>query len=227
MPRMVACRRGRRRTGSRTPQVALAPRGRYRPCVLDLLLGWDHAVSAVGETVRWAPLTVVFLLASAWWVKWPLFALVGACGDATCRRRLPRAAAAALGAVAVSALLVTLFKETFDRARPPFAGIEAVGIVPASASFPSGHAATAFAAAVAVGLVHPRLRRPLLALAAVVALSRVYLGVHYVLDVLAGAALGVVIGVAVARAVRAVGPEPTPPAASLFPAGTSSAPPRR
>lgn len=177
--------------------------------------------------MRWGPLTGVFLLASAWWVKWPLFALVGACGDASCRRRLPRAAAAALGAVAVSALLVTLFKETFDRARPPFAGIEAVGIVPASASFPSGHAATAFAAAVAVGLVHPRLRRPLLALAVLVALSRVYLGVHYVLDVLAGAALGAGVGVAAARAVRAVVPEPRPLAASPAPAGTSSAPFRR
>lgn len=195
--------------------------------MLDLLLAWDHAVSAVGEAVRWEPLTILFLAASAWWVKWPLFALVGACGDAGCRRRLPRAALAALGSVGLAALLVTLLKQSVDRARPPLAGIDPVGIVPASASFPSGHAATAFAAAVAVGLVHPRLRRPLLALATLVALSRVYLGVHYVLDVLAGTILGVAVGIAVARAIRAVAPEPTRLEASPVPAGTSSAPPRR
>jgi undecaprenyl-diphosphatase len=195
--------------------------------VLDLVLAWDRTVSALGETVRWEPLTVLFLLASAWWVKWPLFALVGACGDARCRRRLPRAGAAALLAVGLSALLVTVLKQAVDRARPPFAGIDPVGLVPESASFPSGHAATAFAAAVAVGLVHPRLRRPLLALATVVALSRVYLGVHYALDVLAGTILGVAVGIAVARAVRAVAPEPTRLEASPVPAGTSSSPPRR
>ena len=65
-------------------------------------------------------------------------------------------------------------------------GLDPIGLVPAAASFPSGHAATAFAAAVAVALFYPRLGRPLLALAAVVALSRVYLGVHYLLDVAAG-----------------------------------------
>ena len=175
---------------------------------VETLLEWDRAVTALGEAVRWEPLTFVFLLASAWWVKWPLIAAFGACGDAACRRKVPWAGAAALGAVGVAALLVTVLKETFDRARPPLGGgIDAVGVVPASASFPSGHAATAFAAAVAVGLVHPRLRRPLLALAALVALSRVYLGVHYVLDVVAGTILGVAVGIVVARVVRSIAPE--------------------
>ena len=87
---------------------------------------------------------------------------------------------------------------TVDRARPPVAdpGLDPVGAIPASASFPSGHSATAFATAVAVGLVYPRLRLPLLALAALVALSRVYLGMHYSTDVLAGTALGVAVGLA-------------------------------
>ena len=219
---MVARARSGRHTGTRTLEC-----GKYPPFVLDFLLVWDHGVSSLGETLRWEPLTAVFLIASAWWVKWPLFAVAGACGDAACRRRLPWAGAAALVAVGASAALVSVFKEAFDRARPPFAGIDPVGVVPASASFPSGHAATAFAAAVAVGLVHPRLRRPLLALAAVVALSRVYLGVHYALDVLAGTLLGVAVGAAVAVAVRAVAPAPTPLAVSLAPAGTSSVPRRR
>ena len=187
---------------------------------------WDSAASTFSEGVRWEPATFVLLLASAWWVKWPLFAAIAAAGD--CRkRRLPRATLAALGAVAAAGVLVTILKELFDRARPPLAGIDAVGVIPSSASFPSGHSATAFAAAVAVGLFYPRLRRPLLALAAVVALSRVYLGVHYASDVLAGSLLGVLLGLASVWVVRAAAPMPRAPSPSLVPLGTSSAPLRR
>lgn len=197
--------------------------------LFETLRAFDGNASAWAETLRWGPLTVVFVLASTWWVKWPLLLAVGACGDAKCRRRRPRAAAAGLLAVGVAALLVTVLKDAFDRARPPLADatLDPIGIVPASASFPSGHSATAFAVAVAVGLVHPRLRGPLLALAAVVALSRVYLGVHYVFDVVAGTLLGVAIGYGAALAVRAVAPEPRALVPSPVPAGTSSVPRRR
>jgi membrane-associated phospholipid phosphatase len=194
--------------------------------LVEIMRAWDHAASSFGESIRWSPATFVLLLASAWWVKWPLFAVIAAAGD--CRRRcLPRATFAALGAVGAAGLLVTVLKELFDRARPPAAGVDAVGVIPASASFPSGHATTAFAAAVAVGLFYPRLRRPLLALAAVVALSRVYLGVHYASDVVAGSLLGVLLGLAAVLTVRAVAPMTTAPSPSLVPAGTSFAPPRR
>jgi membrane-associated phospholipid phosphatase len=196
--------------------------------LFESLLGWDSAASSFAESLRWQPLTVVFLLASAWWVKWPLIAAFGALGDATHRRVVPRATLAAIAAVASVGVAVTILKQFFDRARPPVAdpSIHAIGIVPSSASLPSGHAATAFAAAVAVGLVYPQLRRPLLAMAAVVALSRVYLGMHYLSDVLAGAALGALLGLAAAWAVRAVAPEPRAPAPSLGPPGTSFAPRR-
>jgi membrane-associated phospholipid phosphatase len=194
--------------------------------LLESVRVWDSAASTFGESVRSETLTFVLLLASAWWVKWPLIAMLGAAGD--CRRRcLPRATLAAFGAVAAAGLVVTILKELFDRSRPPVSGIDAVGVIPASASFPSGHAATAFAAAVAVGMFYPRLRRPLLALAAVVALSRVYLGVHYATDVLAGSALGVLLGLLASWTVRAVAPEPTAPEQSRAPAGTSFARLRR
>lgn len=194
--------------------------------LLETFRAWDGAASTFGESVRWEPLTFVLLLASAWWVKWPLIAMLGAAGD--CRRRcLPRATVAAFAAVAAAGVTVTILKELFDRARPPDSGVDAVGVIPASASFPSGHAATAFAAAVAVGMFYPRLRRPLLALAAVVALSRVYLGVHYATDVLAGSALGVLLGLLAGWTVRAVAPGPTALEPSPAPAGTSFAPLRR
>ncbi len=180
-----------------------------------MVSSWDGAVSSLGEHLRFAPLTFVFVLASAWWVKWPLIVAIGSCGDAK-RRCLPRATAAAALAVGTAALLVTLLKDLFDRARPPIAdpGLNPIGIVPDSASFPSGHSATAFAAAVAVALVYPRLGRPLLALAVVIAVSRVYLGVHYVLDVAAGTLLGIAVGFAAAWVVKAAARAPRERAAS-------------
>jgi membrane-associated phospholipid phosphatase len=154
--------------------------------------------------MRWGPLTALFVLASAWWVKWPLFVAVGACGDIRRRRVLPHAALSGVVATVVAAGLTTALKDLVDRVRPALANpaIEALVTTPDSPSFPSGHAATAFAAATAVGAFCPRFRWPLFGLAAVVALSRIYLGVHYMLDVLAGAALGIGVGLAVIWATR-------------------------
>ena len=161
---------------------------------------WDRFLLVEGQSLRWEPFTIIFVLASAWWVKWPLFLVVGACGDARCcRRRLPVAFLSGVTAVGIAAALTSVVKDLVERARPAFANpaIEALVATPGSPSFPSGHAATAFAAAVAVGAFYPRLRWLLLGLAALVGLSRIYLGVHYALDVVAGAALGIALGLAV------------------------------
>jgi membrane-associated phospholipid phosphatase len=179
--------------------------------ILEIVQAWDSAAMAFGEGVRCEPLTAFFVVTSAWWVKWPLFALVGGFCDACERRRLPCAMSAALCAAASAGLVVTLVKEAVDRARPAVANhwLDPIGAIPDSASFPSGHSATAFATAVAVGLVYPRLRVPLLALAALVALSRVYLGMHYATDVLVGSALGAAMGLAAGSLVLRVAGRPT------------------
>jgi undecaprenyl-diphosphatase len=69
-------------------------------------------------------------------------------------------------------------------------------------SFPSGHAATAFAGAVALSYLWRRGAPLFFLLAAAIAFSRVYVGVHFPGDVLAGAALGTVVGLAWVAALR-------------------------
>jgi len=67
----------------------------------------------------------------------------------------------------------------------------------AHASFPSGHATTAFALAALLALWYPRWAAGFLALAGLVGLSRVVLGAHFPSDVLAGAALGMGVALVV------------------------------
>ena len=61
-------------------------------------------------------------------------------------------------------------------------------------SFPSGHAETAFALAVALGYLYPRRRAAFYILAALVAFSRVYNGEHFPLDVICGGLVGYAFG---------------------------------
>ena len=63
-------------------------------------------------------------------------------------------------------------------------------------SLPSGHAATAFAGAVALSYLWRRAAPLFFLLAAAIAYSRVYVGVHYPGDVLLGAAIGAAVGAA-------------------------------
>lgn len=104
---------------------------------------------------------------------------------------IARVALAALAGEGVSALL----KEWVGRERPPlrYTGPEPLVGSPGSPSFPSGHATVAFACATVLARAAPRLAVPLYALAALIAWSRVYVGVHYPLDVAGGAVLGVLV----------------------------------
>jgi undecaprenyl-diphosphatase len=83
------------------------------------------------------------------------------------------------------------------RRKRPALDIQA-SVPPDRFSFPSGHTAAAFAVAVAMTGTMPLLVPPLLVLAIIVGYGRMYLGVHYPLDVGAGAAVGLLTGSLVA-----------------------------
>ena len=76
--------------------------------------------------------------------------------------------------------------------------------VPGSGSFPSGHATIAFACATVIAWASPKLAVPAFLLAAAIAFSRVYAGVHWPLDVLGGAILGVLLATALLKLVEAL-----------------------
>jgi undecaprenyl-diphosphatase len=168
----------------------------WMPDLYQHLISGDRLLLEAVEGLRWGPLTVMFVLLSAWWMKGVAFVAVGAVGDIRAKRPLPLATLIAALSVGIGSLVVALLKESIDRARPEYADptIDAAVATPGSPSFPSGHTATAFAGAAVVGAFYPRLRWPLYALAGLVGLSRIYLGVHFALDVAAGAILGVAIG---------------------------------
>lgn len=119
-------------------------------------------------------------------------------------RRAWRAVLLAVAAVVICELLTGhVIRPWIARPRPPRAlGPEEVRLLVGlggSYSFPSAHAHNTAAVAVVLAGYDRRLTWPAVGYAALVAYSRVYVGVHFPLDVLAGSLLGGVVGYALQR----------------------------
>ena len=95
-------------------------------------------------------------------------------------------------------------KHIVSRARPCRINdtVQMLVAIPRDYSFPSGHSMCTFAAATVIFMFDKRLGIPALIIAALVALSRLYLYVHFPSDVLAGTIIGIAIGVFAANAVN-------------------------
>lgn len=173
-----------------------------RAFALDSLLEWDRRwTRRLNASVGIAPLRVLFRLVSRLGdgVLWYGLMLVLALGQgrAGLETGLRMLAAGVIGLAAYK-----LLKTRTGRPRPykVLGGVRA-GIAPLDAfSFPSGHTLHAVAFTVVAAANFPALAWVLVPFTALVAISRVVLGLHYPSDVLAGAA----IGAGVAQAVLAL-----------------------
>jgi undecaprenyl-diphosphatase len=113
-------------------------------------------------------------------------------------KRGRRAAENGLASVALTSAVVNLtLKPLGNRRRPDrHTGQVPIGrqvAMPRSTSWPSGHAASAFAFATGVGAAWPAAGVPLSVVASLVAYSRVHTGVHYPSDTIAGTVAGVAL----------------------------------
>lgn len=112
--------------------------------------------------------------------------------------RRPWLFALVLASDLVAQLLSYGLRDWIGRRRPPLVYPEPRPLVhlPHSGSFPSGHSTAAFACAAVIAWRAPRFAFPAFLLAGAIAWSRVYVGVHWPLDVFGGAALGLLVATA-------------------------------
>ncbi len=138
----------------------------------EFLTSLAHSMSFIGSTLAVIILTTILFL--------------------TDRRKREYIPVLLISIIAAAALAFVL-KYIVARPRPNLFPLE----VKNSYSFPSGHAAAFFSALALIDSQFPKLKWFWCSIGILVMLSRVYLGVHYMSDVIAGALIGYVIGILV------------------------------
>lgn len=143
--------------------------------------------------LKWPPLTAIMRWLTVAGTAGALWGFIAA-GAFVATGFQPRNLIVPWAAIALSWTVAEGTKHLFDRARPFIhdTSIAPLTKTPSSSSFPSGHSATAAAGALTLSALYPVLIPAIVPAAILTILSRVYLGVHYPLDVLAGSAIGIV-----------------------------------
>ncbi len=152
---------------------------------------------------RWHPLNDVFVWLSKIGTDGIVWLVIGLVLALVWRRTLPFVLVVL--AVAAADGIATLLKVAIGENRP--SGTGSLITIPHSHSFPSGHSAVAFSAATVLAVLVPRAAPAFLLLALAIGYSRIYVGVHWPLDVVGGALVGFVtalllLAVARRRSVR-------------------------
>ncbi|MEU6572462.1 phosphatase PAP2 family protein [Streptomyces sp. NPDC046805] len=177
-----------------SPDVDLTVLKPGRHAVRAWLLGLDNRLFEVAAERHWPGAQRVLPRLSRSANHGVLWCAAAAAMAAIRTPRARRAAARGLVSLSLASLTInTVGKRTVRRPRPvldPVPMIRQLKRQPITTSFPSGHAASAAAFATGVALESPAWGAVVAPVAFSVAMSRVYTGVHFPSDVLAGAALG-------------------------------------
>lgn len=162
---------------------------------------------------RWEPVDWFFIAVTAAGQAGLVWIALAALLAFAARRPVVWTTVVTAATVWIADLIAVGLKHATDRDRPYLVLEEAAPLLrwDVSTSFPSGHAATSAAGAVILAYLLGRWGLPLGALAAAVCYSRVYIGVHYPVDVLVGAALGAAVALVAVEAVRRLRPTSTGP----------------
>jgi undecaprenyl-diphosphatase len=169
--------------------------------LVHLLLRWDREFFYLihGRTENGFFDLIMPVLSDFDLWRWPLLAVVLAVVIFG-RRRARMTVLLAVIAVALSDQISSaLLKPLFARPRPSHV-LEGVRLLAGRGGrygFPSAHAANVFSAWIVLALRHPSSKYALVAIPVAVAYSRIYVGLHYPLDVIGGALLGLAIGLSV------------------------------
>jgi undecaprenyl-diphosphatase len=146
---------------------------RLRCAFLDRVMPYITHLGSAGGTIT-ATLAIFF---AGYLLKEPVYMKAGILAGLT---------------LLLSSFIIQILKKEINRPRPQFIveGLQAFNVPICPYSFPSGHTSASITVALAVFYYMPLLGSILLALSLIIAFSRVYLGVHFVSDVLAGALIG-------------------------------------
>ncbi len=176
---------------------------------VQCLLRWDRAFFYLinGRTQNSFFDLIMPVLSDFHLWRWPLLAVIVVVVIFG-KRRARISMLLALIAVALSDQISSgILKPLISRPRPSHV-LEGVRLLTGRGGrygFPSSHAANMFSAWLVLALRYPSLKYALFAVPLAVAYSRVYVGVHYPLDVIAGAFLGLTIGAAVVALAQMAG----------------------
>ncbi|MBO5489090.1 MAG: phosphatase PAP2 family protein [Eubacterium sp.] len=169
------------------------------------MIEWlDAAVMNFVSSIHNDTLTVIMkvltdIVGSVGWI-WVIIALTLICFKKTRPVGLTMALAMLLGLIIGNGVL----KNLIARPRPCWRNedILLLAKVPTDYSFPSGHTMVSFEAATSIFLANKKWGIPALILASAIGFSRIYLGVHYVTDVLAGVVIGVLLAVLAKKVIQ-------------------------
>jgi undecaprenyl-diphosphatase len=124
-----------------------------------------------------------------------LWVIIGAVQAMRGGRHRQAAKRVMVGVILESIIVNVGVKSLFHRVRPVVAAERPLPLrIPITSSFPSGHAASAFCAAVLLSDDDPRMAPVFYTAATVVALSRIHVKIHHASDVAGGVAVGLLLG---------------------------------